>query len=153
MITSLPALIVEQILPVGFLRLATAIPTRFSVPQSWPLLLQAGPAPGKPPTLPELVLQYAPLLFVVLFAWLLLYRPERQRQLDAQRLRDAIKRNDRVITTAGIYGIVAAVDRENDRVSLKVDETNNVKMDVTLASIGRVLGGAADPGKQTHTQD
>lgn len=114
---------------------------------------QAAGGQGRPPTLPELVLQYAPLAFVVLFAWILLYRPERQRQLEAQRLRDALKRNDRVVTTAGIYGIVAAVDRDNDRVTIKVDETNNVKMDVTLASIGRVLGGPTDPTKQHQTQD
>jgi len=125
------------------------------LPQGGLLLAQAQAAggQGRPPTLPELVLQYAPLAFVVLFAWLLLYRPERQRQLESQRLRDALKRNDRVVTTAGIYGIVAAVDRDNDRVTIKVDETNNVKMDVTLASIGRVLGGPADSTKQHQPQD
>lgn len=108
------------------------------------VLAQAVGNGGKPPALPDLLLQYAPLLFVVLFAWLLLYRPERQRQLEAQRLRDSLKKNDRVVTASGIYGIVAAVDRENDRVTIKVDESNNVKMDVTLASIARVLGGQAD---------
>ncbi len=126
-----------------------------AAPQAWIFLAQAQPGgvQGKPPALPELLLQYAPLAFVVLFAWLLLYRPERQRQLESQRLREGLKRNDRVVTSAGIYGIVAAVDRDNDRVTIKVDETNNVKMDVTLASIGRVLGGPADPTKQNQAQD
>lgn len=106
----------------------------------WLLAQAAGGAP-QPPALPEMLLQYAPLLFVVLFAWLLLYRPERQRQLEADRLRNALKKNDRVVTASGLYGIVAAVDRDNDRVTLKVDESNNVKVDVTLASIARVFGG------------
>lgn len=108
---------------------------------AWWVLAQAAGEAARPPALPEMLLQYAPLLFVVLFAWLLLYRPERQRQLDAERLRNALKKNDRVVTASGLYGIVAAVDRDNDRVTLKVDESNNVKLDVTLASIARVLGG------------
>lgn len=112
------------------------------------VLAQADGAAGRPPSLPEMVLQYAPLLFVVLFAWLLLYRPERQRQMEAERLRESLKKNDRVVTSSGIYGIVAAVDRGADRVTLKVDESNNVKIDVTLASIARVVAGtsASDPG-------
>lgn len=105
------------------------------------VLAQAAGEAGGAPALPEMLLQYAPLLFVVLFAWLLLYRPERQRQVEAERLRNALKKNDRVVTASGLYGIVAAVDRDNDRVTLKIDESNNVKVDVTLASIARVFGG------------
>lgn len=133
-----------QALPAGFPPRPTGMPGAAAFAQTWALFSQQGPAGGKPPTLPELALQYAPLLFVVLFAWLFLYRPERQRQVEAQRLREGLKKNDRVVTSAGLYGIVAAVDRDNDRVTIKVDESNNVKMDVTLASVVRVLGGPAE---------
>jgi len=54
-----------------------------------------------------------------------------------------------VLTTSGIYGTVANVDRTADRVSLKVDESENVRLTVTLASISKVLSdtdGAATPG-------
>ena len=51
------------------------------------------------------------------------------------------------MTSSGIYGTVANVEREVDRVTLKVDEASNAKLTVTLASIAKVLrDGAADDG-------
>lgn len=98
----------------------------------------------------ESILQFAPLLAVAFLAWMLLYRPERQRQLEAEKLRSAIKRNDHVVTASGIYGTVAAVDRDAGRVTLKIDESSNVKLDVTLASIARLIG---EPSKQESSGD
>ncbi len=50
-----------------------------------------------------------------------------------------VKKNDRVITASGIVGTVSSVDREQDRVVLKVDESSNAKITFTLASVNRVL--------------
>ena len=53
-----------------------------------------------------------------------------------------------MLTTSGIYGTVANVDRAADKVSLKVDESENVRLTVTLASISKVLSdteGASAP--------
>lgn len=88
----------------------------------------------------QLLLTYLPMALVVLAAWMMLYRPERERMRRHQELLAALKKNDRVVTTSGIYGTVANVDREADRVSLRVDEAGNVKIAVTLASIAKVLG-------------
>jgi preprotein translocase subunit YajC len=101
---------------------------------------QPGPQPGGL----ELLLTYLPMLLIVVVAWLLLYRPERERQRRQQELLAALKKNDRVVTAAGIYGIVANVDRENDRVTLKVDEAANAKITVTLSSISKVLAATSD---------
>jgi hypothetical protein len=40
---------------------------------------------------------------------------------------------------------VANVDREADRVSLRVDEAGNVKIAVTVSSIAKVLGDSPSP--------
>ena len=58
---------------------------------------------------------------------------------EQQGMLSSLKKNDRVVTSAGIYGTVAAVDRYAYRVTLRVDDSNNVKLAVTLASITRVL--------------
>jgi preprotein translocase subunit YajC len=107
-----------------------------------PLMAEAGgqPRPGGV----ELLLTYLPMLLIVLVAWLLLYRPERERQRRQQELLAALKKNDRVVTTAGLYGIVANVDRDNDRVLLKIDDASNVKIAVTLSSVSRVLTAEGD---------
>jgi preprotein translocase subunit YajC len=52
----------------------------------------------------------------------------------------ALKKNDRVVTVGGMYGVVTNVHFEADEVTLKVDESNNTKIRVTLGSIARVLG-------------
>jgi len=56
-----------------------------------------------------------------------------------RELLDNVKKNDRVITVSGIIGTVSSVDREQDRVVLKVDESSNAKITFTLASVNRVL--------------
>ncbi|NDC53613.1 MAG: preprotein translocase subunit YajC [Planctomycetia bacterium] len=97
----------------------------------------------------ELLVSYLPFVLVLGAAWFLLYKPERERMKKQQDLLAGLKKNDRVLTTAGIYGTVANVDRPADRVSLKVDESENVRLTVTLASISKVLAdteGEAAPG-------
>lgn len=107
-------------------------------------LAEAAPA-GQPGVAPPL-LQYLPLVAIGVVAYLLLFRPERERLRRQQSMLGGLKKNDRVVTSAGIYGTVAAVDRDADRVTLKVDESANVKITVTLASVTKVLGGdAGDP--------
>lgn len=86
-----------------------------------------------------------PFIAIGLLFYFLLIRPQRQEQARRQAMLGAVKRNDRVITAGGIYGVVANVNREADEVVLKVDESNNTKLRVTLSSIARVLEtGASD---------
>ena len=112
------------------------------------LALLAQAAEGQPPESVALLVQYLPLVAIVFLAWMLLYRPERQRQQAQQKLRDNLKRNDRVVTAGGLYGTMASVDREGDRVTLKVDESNNIKLDVTLGSVLRVLSDTSSGASQ-----
>lgn len=110
-----------------------------------PLAAQA--AGGKPQAASsplELLLTYLPMVMIVAVAWLLLYRPEQERLKRQRQMLQALKKNDRVVTTSGIYGTVANVDRDADRIALKVDESGNVKITVTLSSIARVLGDSSD---------
>ncbi|MFM7206171.1 MAG: preprotein translocase subunit YajC [Planctomycetaceae bacterium] len=108
--------------------------------------------PAARPDVP-FALQYLPLIAIAAAAYLLLFRPERERMKQQQDLLAALKKNDRVVTASGIYGTVAAVDRGADRVTLKVDESSGAKLTVTLSSVARVLrdggGGADEPGQGT----
>jgi len=92
----------------------------------------------------ELLVSYLPFVLVMAAAWFLLYKPERERMKKQQDLLAGLKKNDRVLTTSGIYGTVANVDRAADRVSLKVDESESVRITVTLASISKVLSAAEE---------
>jgi len=75
----------------------------------------------------------------ILFWWLLI-RPQQQEKKHRQSMLAALKRNDRVITAGGIYGVVTNVNREDDEITIRVDEAANVKLRMTVASIVRVVG-------------
>lgn len=106
-------------------------------------LAQAQPAPAQPAA--PLPFQLLPLVAIGVAAYLLLFRPERERIRKQQSMQAGLKKNDRVVTAGGLYGTVVAVDRDNGRVTLRIDESSNVKATVTLASIGRVLVEGGEP--------
>ena len=104
------------------------------------IVVQLFAANSKPPAGPlELLITYFPMVLIVVAAWFLLYRPEKERMRKQRELLNNVKKNDRVITASGIIGTVSSVDREQDRVVLKVDESSNTKITFTLASVNRVL--------------
>ena len=74
----------------------------------------------------------------VLF-YLMLIRPQRREQSARQTMLEGLKKNDRVVTIGGIYGVVSNVRKEADQVTLTVDEKSNATIRVTLASIARVV--------------
>ena len=101
---------------------------------------QGGPSP-----IFQLMTLFLPLILLFYF---LILRPERRKQADHKSLLAALKKNDRVVTIGGIYGIVANVQPEADRVTLKIDEATNTKIDVTFGSIARVLAAEAEAKKE-----
>jgi preprotein translocase subunit YajC len=103
----------------------------------------AEPAAERPP----LPFQLLPLVAIAAAAYLLLFRPERERLRRQQAMLAGLKKNDRVVTSSGIYGTVMAVDAPADRVTLRVDESSNGKLTVTVASIARILGDGGEAGE------
>lgn len=99
-----------------------------------------------------LLLQFLPFIAIGVLFYLLLIRPQRSEQARRQIMLGAVKKNDRVVTIGGIYGVVANVHREADEVTLKVDEATNTKLRVTLSSIGRVLGDEPSADAPTNNK-
>ena len=66
---------------------------------------------------------------VVALFFLLVLRPGQKRQeRERQQLLNSLKKNDKVITTAGIYGTVVSVSDKEDEVIVKVDDNTRLKM-------------------------
>jgi preprotein translocase subunit YajC len=82
------------------------------------------------------------LPFVAIFVlfYFLLIRPQKREQSRRAEMLSGVQKNDRVVTVGGIYGVVASVNREADELTIKVDESTNTKLRVTLSSVDRVLG-------------
>jgi preprotein translocase subunit YajC len=56
-----------------------------------------------------------------------------------------LKENDRVVTIGGIYGVVTNVQRDADRVTIRVDESNGTRIKVNMSAIARVLTAEEEP--------
>src|SRR5919201_1945823 len=71
----------------------------------------------------------------VLMMYFLLIRPQKKRQVEQQRLVSALKTGDRVVTNAGIHGLISNV--KESTVILKV--ADNVKIEMEKSAIANVL--------------
>jgi preprotein translocase subunit YajC len=117
------------------------------------LLAQAeveGGAPARPPTASDPLSFMIPIMAIFFLAYFLILRPSARKQ-EQERLNmlNALKKNDKVITSGGLIGTVAAVKEKEDEVTLKVDESANVRLRVTKSSIVRVIP-AQEAGKETR---
>ncbi len=107
------------------------------------LFAQAVPAAaGKPE--PNPLLQYLPLLPIPFVFWFMLIRPQQQQEKKRREMLGKLKKNDKVVTAAGMYGTVISVDEAADRVHLRLDDDGKVKVTFTRASIVRILGDSAE---------
>jgi preprotein translocase subunit YajC len=85
-------------------------------------------------------LNFLPAIIGAIALWyFLIMRPERKKQSSQRTQLEALKKNDRVVTIGGIYGVVMNVQRDADEVTLKIDEATNTKIRVTFAAISRVI--------------
>ena len=67
--------------------------------------------------------------------YFLMIRPQRKRQQEQQRLISALKTGDKIVTNAGIHGLIANV--KETTVMLKI--ADNVKIEVEKSAITNVV--------------
>ena len=108
-----------------------------------PLLTLLAEADNQPQSTPPwFYLMYAlPVLMLVM-----LFRTNSKQKREQQSALAALKKNDKVVTTAGILGVVVALKENEDEVTLRVDDTSNTRIRVLKSSIVRVTSGDQSAG-------
>ena len=106
--------------------------------QSFSILL-AEDEPAAAPAAANPLITLAPIAVIGVFLYMLAIRPMKKQEKERKALRESIKKNDRVLTTGGIIGVIANIRDKDDEITLKVDENSNVRIRVTRSSIVRVL--------------
>ena len=120
---------------------------------SIPLLFaQGAPAPGPAPA-PAAgsnngLAQLLPFLGIPIIFYLIMVRPQQQQDRKRRDMIDALKKNDKVLTSGGIYGTVISVDPERARVVLRVDDERGVKLAFSKASIQQVVESTPEKGSE-----
>ena len=101
------------------------------------ILLQAGGGA------PQGISWSMPLMLVALFAimYFLMIRPQQKKQKEIQKMRESLKKGDRVLTSGGVYGII----KEVEDTAFIVEVAEGVRVKVDKASVF-----AAANDSQTH---
>ena len=96
--------------------------------------------------LSNLMIYMMPLPILIYFAFI---RPQQQMERQRRELMAALKKNDKVITTGGIYGTIVSVDAAGDKVVLRVDDDKGVKLTISRANVGRIVEPKAEKSAET----
>ena len=104
--------------------------------------LQAGGA-ASASTSGSLIGSVLPFLLIIVIFYLFLIRPQNKKQKETQKMLDALKKGDKVITIGGIHGTVSSV-KENT-VIVKVDD--DVKLEFNRTAISSVELSEAEKAK------
>jgi preprotein translocase subunit YajC len=93
-------------------------------------------AMGASPDNASLWVQVVPFVIILGIFYFIILLPMRKKQQKVQEFLDALKVNDRIVTTGGIFGTVTRLD--DKRVQIQI--ADKVRIDVARASIGGYQG-------------
>lgn len=104
-----------------------------------PLAQVLAQAAQEAPPAPHPLQYLMPAATIALLAWFLLFQPQRVKDRKYQQMLDSIKENDHVVTSGGIHGVVTLLQRDQNRVTLRIDDATGARLKVDLWAIARVL--------------
>ena len=99
-------------------------------------------APAQTPEDPNAFFRFLlPMSVVMVLFYLMMIRPQKRKEQELRDQVSAVKENDRVVTIGGIHGVVTNVQRDAQRVTVRVDESTGTKLRLNMSAIARVLTG------------
>ena len=84
---------------------------------------------------------YIFILVLLVAMWFLLIRPQRRRQMEAQRLVDSLAVGQEIVTAGGLYGTITALEEDEARVQI----ADGVEVRVAKRAIAGVLSDNEEP--------
>lgn len=82
------------------------------------------------------LMAFLPFLLIIVIMYYLMIRPQAKRQKEKQKMLEALKKGDNVVTMGGIHGKVVGFTNDNKTVIVKVDD--NVKLNIERSAINAV---------------
>jgi len=112
------------------------------------LLAQQETAPAAPATTGDFLTQFLSnpmsfLLIAMILLWVMVILPQ-QRQAREQQKKlaaalSALKKNDHVVTSGGIHGVIVNASADSPTVTIRIDDSNNTKLTINRDAIVRVV--------------
>lgn len=69
---------------------------------------------------------FIPFLLIIILFYVLLILPQQRRQKKQRAMLDALKKDDKVVTTGGVYGMVKSLSK--DTVTLEIGKGVSIKV-------------------------
>lgn len=89
-----------------------------------------------------------PIVLIIFIGYFLLWMPEKKRRDQMRQMVENLKENDRVVTAGGIHGLVTSVRRDQDTVTIRIDESTGTKIRVGRSAISQVLSDDKSGGDE-----
>lgn len=81
-------------------------------------------------------MMFLPILLIMVLFYVFIILPNQRRERKMREQLGALKKNDRVMTHAGIIGVISYIDDKDNEVTLRLEEG---KMRVLKSAIARIL--------------
>jgi len=83
---------------------------------------------------------FLPFILIIVIMYFLMIRPQSKKQKEKQRMLEALKKGDRVVTVGGVHGKVVGFADENKTVIIKVDDNTKLNIDRSAVTIVNPVG-------------
>ena len=92
---------------------------------------------------------YIFILVLLALMWFMLIRPQRRRQVEAQRMLQTIEVGKEIVTAGGVYGTITAVD--DDEVRVRIAE--GVEIRLAKRAVAGVISEDEEPEDDPEDED
>lgn len=89
-----------------------------------------------------------PFLLIILIFYFFMIRPQNKKQKETQKMLDALKKGDKVVTIGGIHGVISSVKEHS--VIVKVDD--NAKIEFNRSAISGVVTDKPVSAKEKNAE-
>lgn len=89
------------------------------------------------------IMSFLPLILLFVVMWLFFIRPKNKEMKKMEEMRKALKKGDKVMTTAGIIGTVTNIDETGTSITVRTASTTLIEFE--KSAILRVLNAEAAP--------
>jgi len=86
------------------------------------IVLMGQPQEGQSP-----LMQFLPLVLIVVVFYFFMIRPQMKRQKDLKKFREELKKGDKIVTTGGIYGKI--IEMQETTIIMEVEGQSRLKID------------------------
>ncbi|MCR5724397.1 MAG: preprotein translocase subunit YajC [Treponema sp.] len=108
-------------------------------------LLEEAAAPQQ-----SIMMSVMPFILIIVIFYFFIIRPQNKKQKETQKMIDALKKGDKVVTIGGIHGVVASTKEKT--VIVKVDDSTKIEFSRSAIS-GVETDKPAKAGKAEKTEE